>query len=294
MALKLKVKSLVSNLAISAKGLTTSRFVGNYKSAYKGFGIEFDGFRKYETGEDASLIDWKTSVRTNELVIKEFREERGLVIYFLFDVSNSMLFGSTKKLKNEYAAELVASLAYTASQNDDAIGIGMFNDKIVRGLKPETGEKQYYFLLGSLANQKLYGGKYDLGNAIDFVLKFLEDESVLFIVSDFIGLKKGWDLNFKQATKKFDVIGVMIRDPRDRELPDEGNDVVISNPYSGERKVIKPKTLRKKYASYVKKQEAEIEQVFRSSGAEFINISTDKDFVNPIIKMFKRREVQYH
>lgn len=294
MALKLKVKNLVTNLAISAKGLSTSKFAGNYKSAYKGFGIEFEGFRKYESGDDASLIDWKASIRTNELLIKEFREERGLTVYFLLDVSNSMLFGSTKKLKNEYAAELVASLAYTASQNDDAVGIGMFNDKVVVGLKPETGEKQYYLLLGALTNPKSYGGKYDLGNAIDFVIKFLEEESIMFIVSDFIGLKKGWDLRLKEITKKFDVIGLMIRDPRDRELPDDGSDVVIGNPYSGEKKVIKPKTLRKKYASYVRKQEAEIEQVFRESGAEFLSISTDKDFINPLIKMFKRREAQYH
>lgn len=294
MALKLKIRNLVTNLAITAKGLTTSRFAGNYKSAYKGSGLEFEGFRKYQSDDDSSLIDWKASVRTNELLVKEFREERGLEIYFLFDVSNSMLFGSTKRLKNEYAAELIASLAFTASQNDDAIGIGMFSDEIVRGLKPETGDKQYYQLLGSLTNTKLYGGKYDLNRAFEFVLQFLDDSSVLFIVSDFIGMKKGWDLELKKITKKFDVIACMIRDPRDRELPDDSGDVVVESPYSGEKLSIRPKGLRKKYSGYVKKQEAELEKMFRDAGAEFLSLSTDKDFVNPLIKMFKGRESQYH
>jgi len=294
MAIKLKVRNLVTNLAITAKGFTTSKFAGNYKSAYKGFGLEFEGFRRYQPEDDSSLIDWKASVRTNDLLIKEFREERGLEIYFLLDVSNSMLFGSTKKLKNEYAAELVASLAFTASQNDDAIGIGMFNDKIIRGLKPETGEKQYYQILGCLTNNKLYGGKYDLNKAFEFVLQFLEESSVLFIVSDFIGMKKGWDLELKKLTSKFDVIACMVRDPRDRELPDDTGDVVVENPYTNEKMLIRPKSLSKKYSSYVRKQEAELERIFIDAGAEFISLSTDKDFVNPLIKMFKRREAQYH
>ncbi len=294
MAIKLKVRNLVTNLAITTKGLTTSKFSGNYKSAYKGYGLEFEGFRKYQPEDDSSLIDWKASTRTNELLIKEFREERGLEIYFLFDVSNSMLFGSTKKLKNEYAAELIASLAFTANQNDDAIGMGMFNDKIVKGLKPETGEKQYYQILGCLTNNKLYGGRYDLNKAFEFVLQFLEEGSVLFIVSDFIGMKNGWDLELKKLTSKFDVIACMVRDPRDKELPDESNDIVVGSPYTNERMSINPKIISKKYSTYVRKQEAELEETFRNAGAEFVSLNTDRDFVNPLIKMFKRREEQYH
>lgn len=294
MPIKLRVRSLVAQLAIVAKGLSTSRLGGSYKSAYKGFGLEFDGFRVYTLHDDASLIDWKASVRAGELLIREFREERNLSVYFLFDVSNSMLFGSTSKLKSQYAAELIASIAYTAMLNDDSIGLGMFNDKVIRGLKPETGEKQYYFLLGSLTNPKLYGGNYDLRKALEFVMRFLEESSVLFIVSDFIGLNKGWETDLIKMTKKFDVIGLMVRDPRDRELPKEGGDVIVESPYSKEKMTIRPKAIRKEYTSYVKKQEFLIEEVFKRAGAEFLSLSTDKDFVNPLIAMFKRRELQYH
>jgi len=174
---------------------------------------------------------------------------------------------------------------------DSSVG---FNDKIIKGLKPETGDKQYYQLLGSLTNDKLYGGGYDLSKAFEFVLQFLDENSVLFVVSDFIGVKKGWDMALKKIATKFDVIACMIRDPRDRELPTDSGDVVVEDPYTNERMAIKPKSISKRYGVYVKKQELELERIFRDAGAEFLSLSTDEDFVNPLIKMFKRRESQYH
>ena len=294
MALKLKVKNLVTNLDIVTKGLVTTSMIGNYKSAYKGSGLEFEGFRRYSLADDSSKIDWKASVRTNDLLVREFREERNLNMYFLFDVSSSMLFGSTDKLKNQYAAELIASIAFTSMLSDDSIGLGMFSDKIVRGLKPETGEKQYYFLLGSLTNTKLYGGRYDLTKGLDFVLQFLEGGSLLILVSDFIGLKNDWQKYVKMVCSKFDVIAIMVRDPRDRELPEDVGDVVIGSPYSDEKISMHPKSsTRKKYVSYVKKQEYQLEDFFKRAGAEFLSLSTDEDFVNPLIKMFKGREQKY-
>ncbi|MAF50720.1 MAG: hypothetical protein CMH64_01385 [Nanoarchaeota archaeon] len=293
MAFKLKVKNLVTQLDIVTKGFTTSKMTGNYKSAFKGSGLEFDGFRKYMPEDDSSLIDWKASVRTNGLLIKEFKEERNLNIYFLFDVSTSMLFGSTERLKNQYGAELIASLSYASMQNDDSIGIGMFNDKIVRGIKPQSGEKQYYFLLGALTNSKLYGGRYDLNKALDFTLQFLEGSSLLFIVSDFIGLQKGWEKYIKKVSAKFDVIALMVRDPRDRELPEDVGDVVVEDPYGSEKLSLHPKSISKKYSKYVKKQEYQLEEVFKKAGSEFLSLSTDKDFVNPLIKMFARREQKF-
>jgi uncharacterized protein (DUF58 family) len=293
MALKLKVRNLVTQLAIVSKGLTTSRMIGNYKSAYKGSGLEFDGFRAYQQQDDSSLIDWKASVRVNGLLVKEFREERNLNIFFLFDVSNSMLFGSTQKLKHKYAAELIASMAYTSIESDDGVGLAMFNDKVVRGLKILTGEQQFYSILGSLTNTKLYGGRYDLDKALEFTLQFLETGSLLIIVSDFIGLSKNWEEKLKVVSSKFDVIALMIRDPRDRELPNDSGDVVVGDPYGKEKISIRPKSVGKKYTSYVKQQEKVLEDKFKRLGTEFVSLSTDKDFVNPLIKMFKGRESKY-
>ena len=293
MVFNLKVKNLVTQLDIVTKGLTTSRMIGNYKSAFKGSGLEFEGFRKYQPDDDSSLIDWKASVRTNGLLVKEFREERNLTIYFLFDTSASMLFGSTDKLKSQYGAEVIASMAFASMQNDDSIGIGMFNDKIVRGIRPESGERQYYFLLGSLTNQKFYGGGFDFSKACDFVLQFLEGGSLLIIVSDFIGLQKGWEKYVKEISSKFDVIAVMVRDPRDRELPDDVGDVVIGDPFGDEKLSLHPKSIKDEYTKYVKKQEFQLEDFFKRAGAEFLSLSTDKDFVNPLIKMFKGRELKF-
>ena len=294
MAFKLKIRNLVTQLHIAAKTLTTSQIAGNYKSAYKGSGLEFDGFRKYSSEDDSVLIDWKASVRSGDLLIKEFVEERNLNIYFLLDVSNTMLFGSTAKMKNQYAAELIASIAYTSVLNDDCVGFGLFNDKVIKGLKPESGDQQYYMMLKALTDNKSYGGKYDLANALEFALTFLEESSVLFIVSDFIGLKKGWEETMKKAANKFDVIAIMVRDPRDRDLPIIKEDVVIGSPYNGEKLIVKPDKIRKEYSSYVKKQEYELGDFLKRLGVEFLSLTTDKDFVNPLIKMFRGREEIYH
>ncbi|MBU2640023.1 MAG: DUF58 domain-containing protein [Nanoarchaeota archaeon] len=293
MAIKLKVRNLVTQLDVIAKTLTTSKMAGNYKSAYKGSGLEFEGFRKYIFEDDSSLIDWKASVRTNELLVKEFREERNLNIYFLFDVSNSMIFGSGDKLKTQYGAELIASIAYASILNDDSVGLGMFTDKIVAGFKPTPGENQYYFLLGALTNQKLYGGNFDINVALNFVLEFLEQGSILVIISDFIGLKEGWEKNFKAACNKFDVITMMVRDIRDKELPTDVGDVVIESPYGKEKLSIHSKSVNKRYMESVKQQEAQLEDFFKRAGSEFLNLRTDKDFVNPLIEMFKKRELKF-
>ena len=292
MALKLKIRDMVRELDIAAKSFTSLAFLGNYRSAYRGKGLEFDSFRKFVTGDDSSLIDWKASVRTGDVLIKQFVEERDLSIYFLFDVSNSMLFGSGEKLKNHYGAEVIASLAYTAMSNDDRIGMGMFNEKIVKGFRLQSGEMQYYALLAALSDTKSYGGGYDLANALNFVSSFLDEGSILFIISDFIGLKKGWEEIFKLVCSRYDVISVMIRDIRDSELPTNVGDVVIKSPFSGEKVAIMPKKISKKYTQYVKKQEFDLEDSIKGAGAEFVRLDTKKDFVNPLITLFKRRELK--
>jgi uncharacterized protein (DUF58 family) len=294
MVLKLKVKNIVTKLCIATKSLNTSRMTGNYKSAFKGTGLDFEGFRPYQMNDDSKLIDWKASLRSPNLLIKEFREERNLNVYFLLDVSSSMIFGSGEKLKTQFGAEVIASIAYSSMENDDSVGFGMFNDKMIRWLRPKTGEENYYSMLGFLSNNKLYGGEYDLGKALDFVLQILDGGSVLFIVSDFIGLKGDWESKLKVVSSKFDVIALMIRDPRDRVLPETVGDVVISNPYGSGKIALNPKSINKKYVGYVKQQEYQLKEMFKRTGADFLDLSTDKDFVNPLVELFARRKLKYH
>lgn len=291
--LKLDIKSLVKKLDITTKTMANKNLMGNYKTSFKGTGLEFEDFRKYTPEDDASLIDWKVSVKANDLLIKNFVEERSLNIFFLLDVSNSMLFGSINKLKCQYAAEVVASIGYAIMTSDDNIGFGMFNKDIINKSYPLPGEKQYYKILSQLVDLNLYGGEYDLGASLKSITPFLQNGSILIIVSDFIGLKENWSTYLKWVCKKFDVIGIMIKDPRDRELPTGVGDVVISSPYSEEKITIKPEMLKEEYEAHVKQEEKDIKTMFENNQADFLLLTTDKSFVIPIIKLFKKRALKF-
>lgn len=287
--LKLKVKPL-KQLDIFVKGKATGGLVGKYKSAFKGKGLEFEGYRKYTAADDSTLIDWKASSRTNQLLIKEFIEERNLNIYFLVDVSNSMLFGSASELKCEYAADLVSSIAYAAIRSGDSVGIALFNTGIITRIPPHTGNKQYYTLQRILTDVSLYGGGFDFVSVLKYISKYLPKGTVLIIVSDFIGLKPGWKEYLKVASKKFDVIGFMVRDIRDRELPPDGiGELMITDPYSNKQLIINPDELRQRYKSYVSSSEQDIKKTFFKARADFLELTTDQDFIKPLLSFFKGR-----
>jgi len=291
--LKLDVPSLAKKLDIVTKTLTTPGLRGNYKTIFKGTGLEFEDFVRYVPGDDASLIDWKVSKKTNSLLIKRFNEERSLNVFFLLDISNSMLFGSGDKLKSQYAAEVVASMSYAVISSDDNVGLSMFSKGNVNNIFPQGGEKQYYKILGQIVDLNLYGGEYDFEHSLKTVVPRLPAQTLLIVVSDFIGLKGDWKRYLKMATSKFDVVAIMVRDPRDRELPVSVGDVVVSSPYSNEKITIKPSRLKEEYETYVREEEKQIEQIFNGSGCDFILLTTNKSFTTPLIKLFKKRSLKF-
>ena len=289
--MNLNVLSLVKKLEIALKILVETGISSRYRSIFKGKGLEFEDYRTYGPGDDAKMIDWKASARANQTLIKQFKEERNLDVYFLFDVSNSMVFGSTEKLKNEYAAELVAALGHFILKIGDNVGLLMFNDRVVHVLPSGGGTAQFYLLLRSLVNPEVYGGSYNLSQGIDFVSKLVRKKSLLFIVSDFIGVEDGWYDSVKLATAKFDIIGIMIRDPRDRQLPKGVGHVVISDPYTNKTMLIYPDEVGSDYERYAKVDEKQVRKGFLNNNADFIEITTEQPFVKPLINFFKRREI---
>ncbi|MAG45523.1 MAG: hypothetical protein CMH63_01995 [Nanoarchaeota archaeon] len=292
--LKLDVKDLANRLDISTKKLFKSTLMGNYQTAYKGEGLEFVGFRKYTQGDDAAKIDWKATVRSNDILIKEFMEERSLHVFFLMDASSTMLFGSKDKLKAQYASEFIASMAYAIMHASDSVGFGMFNEKMVKSFMPTSGEKQYYMILNNLVDMNLYGRGFDLVKPLKFYTDQLTQGSLFFIVSDFIGLKgQDWIETLKITARKLDVIGIMIRDERDRMLPEDHMEIVVESTEDNRKKVVNPATIKREYEMYVKREEARIQEIFKEVGAEFLMFTTGEDFVNPMIKFFRRRLAKY-
>ncbi|MAG50256.1 hypothetical protein CL621_01285 [archaeon] len=286
---KYKIELSVRRLEVVTKRLITTRFIGNYQSVFKGRGLEFEDYREYTHQDDAGLIDWKASLRSNKLLIKEFVEERELNVFFLVDVSSSMVFTSTGQLKNVYAINLIASLTYAILHAGDKVGCALFNDKITKTIIPKSGEQQFYLITSPLIDPKTYGGNYNLSAALNSLLESIPRHSLVFVISDFIGLKEDWEKSLKLAAPQFDIIGLMIRDPRDEKLPEEPYQVVISDPYSGRKMVVDLKKMYKKYLEYVTQEEKKIRKVFQEANADFLKIVTNESFIPKLINLFNMR-----
>jgi len=291
--LRISLTPALKRLEIVSRRLVTSALVGSYMSVFKGQGLEFEEYKNYTPADDAKFIDWKATLRANDIMVKKFGEERELQVFLLVDVSSTMFFGSVPKLKNEYAAELAASLCYAILKADDAVGFALFSDRIVQKSLPVRDTKQFYVLLKNIVNINNYGGPCNFKNAIEFAIAHLKENSILIIISDFVELGKDWRKMFKIAAGKFDLIGVMVRDPRDKTLPPVKKMVLFEDLSSGRQLLIQPEKIREKYSRYVKMEEKMIEDLFKQSGSGFISLSTDKDFSRPIINYFNRRLKQF-
>ncbi len=293
--LELDLSRGIKKLELVTRQLVTSNFIGSYKSAFKGRGLEFDGYREYSTGDDASLIDWRASVRSvGKVLVKEFVEERNLDVFFLIDASATMVFGTHHKLKNEYAAELCASLAYAMLQAGDSVGMALFGDRITHHLPPTGGHKQYYALLKALADAGYYGGGKNFIPALEYANAVLSRGTLLIVVSDFIGVRGNWMPLLKIAGRKFGLVAFMVRDPRDLELPPGVGEVVLADPYSDKQLLVDVDRVNDAYNRIARVQVEVVRKDFVDAGGGFLLLRTDAGFVDPVIKFFQERAARVH
>lgn len=288
--LNVDLPKVIKEFEIAMRKMVATRIIGHYRSVFRGKGLEFDAYRDYLPNiDDAQRIDWKASMRANELLVKEYIEERDLQILFVVDVSNSMVFGSTAKLKNEYALEMVASLADLILSSGDRVGFVLFNDKIIKLRMPAKGQKQFFMLTRILLDPDIYGGNYDLGKILKILTTSLTPEiTAIILVSDFIG-QRDWGMNLKRLNKKIETIGIMICDPRDRTLPSDSQQIVVADPYSNKTELIDSSLIKERYERYARQQEEEIRRFFSEAGCDFLKLSTDKSFIVPLATFFKMR-----
>lgn len=287
--LKIDLKIGFESLDIGARDPIAGTYLGRYKSVFKGRGLEFDSYRQYGPDDDAALIDWKASARSDKLLVKEFTEERNMTVFFLIDASNTMIIGSQPKLKCEYAAELAASLGYHILNSGDNLGYALFNEKIVSFRPPERSLSTHAELIDTLSDAQNYGGNYDLKPVIDFLLELLPEKSLVIIISDFIGLIEGWEEAVKQAASKFSLIGIMIRDPIDRSIPAGLGQLAIADPLGSSTLIIDPNTIKPFYDEEARREEEHIKSVFLDNGSDFTILQTDKDFIGSVIELFESR-----
>jgi len=261
-----------------------------YKIIFRGKGLEFDGYRKYSPDDDASDIDWKASMKSNQTLVKQYIEERDLKIVFLVDVSDNMLFGSTEKLKCEYSAELCSALAHLIITFGDNVGFVLFSDKVVADSSPKKTRKQFDTFVGELSNPDNYGGPSKINEMLDYLLNYFTTtiDSVI-LVSDFINLKEPSKRMLSFFSSKFETIAIMVKDPLDKKMPKIKGEIIIEDPVTKRQVIIDPSVVRKTYEKNALEHENLVKNMFSSTGIDCLDITTDQHFAPKLSEFLKMR-----
>lgn len=279
----------IRGIQIRARHLVNNSFAGEYQSAFKGRGLEFEEVREYQPGDDIRMIDWNVTARTGHPFIKLHRDERELTVIFLVDVSASSHFGSVKKFKNEIAAELTALLAYSALRNNDKVGLIIFSDQVEHYLPAKKGRGHVWQLIRDILTYQSKSKKTNLGMALDFLNCVVKKRSIVFLVSDF--QTDEYQQLLRMTAKHHDLIALLIQDRREVTFPNIGY-IELEDSETGETLLID--TYRKdvidEFSGAVKSEMKKQNKFFTSSGIDFIRIQTDKPYLDPIIKFFRERE----
>ncbi|MEM9928716.1 MAG: DUF58 domain-containing protein, partial [Bacteroidota bacterium] len=261
----------VRRIEIKTKGLSRQIFSGEYQSAFKGRGMSFSEVRNYQYGDDVRNIDWNVTARSNEPYVKVFEEERELTVMLLVDISKSSFFGTTKQLKNELITEICAVLAFSATNNNDKVGLLLFSDKIEKFLPPKKGRGHILRIIRELLDTRPTGAGTDIGMALTYFTNMVKKRSICFLLSDF--LADGYEQPLRLAARRHDVIGMHLYDPRERELPAVGL-IHARDAETGKIEWIDTdsRRVRKHYADWYQNNLAYYEGAFRKSGADSMSV----------------------
>lgn len=277
---------------LGRRDLLSRELAGSWATSFKGRGLEFTGYRRYTFTDDASNIDWRASLRAKDLLVREFEEFKNFNVVFVLDVSNSMLCTSGDKLKAEYGAELAYALSKSASNAGESVGLAMISDKLVGSIQPSFGKgisKRFEMLL---TNKELYGGVKDFKKSLLQLNSVIGPRCVLIIISDFLGLPEGWESYISLLAIKHDVVGVMIKDKRDRELPRNGGQFTLKDPNSDETMIIDSDIYADEYKKLAIEHEAYIKSVFKKLRGRSILIENCTDFSHSLEKFFHNQRVR--
>jgi uncharacterized protein (DUF58 family) len=260
---------------------------GNYLSHYKGESTDFYGFRQYNPDDDAAAIDWKASARSKKLMVREFVQEKGLHFMVMLDTSSSMFFASENKMKCEYAAEIAAAISFSVTYTGNSIGLCMFNNGVRKMIESKKGMPHYQHVLSALRNERYYGGERDYHTSLSYLLRAIKKHTIIYIISDFFGFTKENEDLIRSLTGKFEVIGIMVRDIAEYNLPRIGN-ICIEDPQSGNNMIINTSEISEEYAYEVKKQEDEIHSIFLRNNLFFYKAYANENINETLGRIYKK------
>ena len=279
----------VRKIEIKTRGLSSNIFAGRYHSAFKGRGMAFSEVREYQFGDDVRDIDWNVTARFHRPYVKVFEEEREMTVMLLIDVSGSLDFGTQKQMKRDMVTEIAATIAFSAIQNNDKIGVVFFSDRIEKYIPPKKGRKHILYIIREMLDFQPESKRTDVKQAVEFLSSVQKRRTTAFILSDFY-VRDDFRRSLQICNRKHDVVAIQVYDQRARELPDVGLMKVVDAETGHEQYVdTGSKTLRQAYRKYWSSRQTELEETFNKSHVDHVSVATNEDFVKALMMLFKQR-----
>ena len=278
----------VRKIEIKTKRLSDHIFGGEYHSSFKGRGMTFSEVRQYQFGDDVRAIDWNVTARYNEPFVKVFEEERELTMMLMVDVSGSEFFGTSLQFKKDTVTEIAATLAFSATQNNDKVGLILFSDEVELYIPPKKGKSHVLRIIRELIEFTPKSKKTNISAALKFLSSVIKKRAIVFMLSDF--MDDDYEKTLKIAGRKHDLTGIKVYDKHDEEIPNLGM-VPIADAETGEMQLINTasKKIRTSYKANALKLTEYYLNTFKRSGAGTINTRVDENYVKKLLGYFKNK-----
>lgn len=279
----------VRQIEIKTRGLSSNIFAGQYHSAFKGRGMAFAEVREYQYGDDIRDIDWNVTARFNHPYVKVFEEERELTVMLLVDVSGSLEFGTVKQMKKDMVTEIAATLAFSAIQNNDKIGVIFFSDRIEKFIPPKKGRKHILYIIRELIEFQPESRRTNLKVGLEYLTRVMKRRCTAFMLSDFID-RNDFSNALTIANRKHDLVAMQIYDRRAEELPSVGL-MKVRDAETGHEQWIdtSSKMIRKAHHTWWVNQQQQLNEWFAKSSVDSVSVRTDQDYVKALMALFAKR-----
>lgn len=278
----------VRKIEIKTRRLSDHIFSGEYHTSFKGKGMSFAEVRQYQYGDDIRAIDWNVTARYSEPFVKVFEEERELTLMLMVDVSGSQDFGSSNDFKRDIVTEIAATLAFSATTNNDKIGLILFSDQIELFVPPKKGKSHILRIIRELIQFQPKSNRTNIAQAFEYLSRVMKKKAIVFVLSDF--MTKDYDRILRIAAKRHDITGIKVYDEREKELTDIGY-VLMQDAETGEALYVNAgdAEVRKVYREHFEEYDAYFKTTFNKSGAGMIQTRTDESYVKKLLAYFKAR-----
>lgn len=279
----------VRKIEIKTRGLSQNIFAGQYHSAFKGRGMEFAEVREYQFGDDVRDIDWNVTARFHRPYVKVFEEERELTVMLLIDVSGSLDFGTQRQMERDLATEIAATIAFSAIQNNDKIGVIFFSDRIEKYIPPKKGRRHILYIIRELLDFHPASHKTDVAMATAYLTRVMKRRCTSFIISDFFD-NKDFSREMEIANRKHDVVAIQVYDQRAKQIPDVGL-MKVRDAETGHEMYIdtSSKRLRRQSTAQWIGREQYLKRTFAKSQIDWTSVATNEDFTKALMQLFKQR-----